>query len=109
MPQFYVHSWDFATGIPELMQSPNTLINHGKVLYLGISDTPAWVVVKTNCYARQHGLRGFLIYQGRFSAQARDVERDILLMCLDEGMAFNAWGVNGNGKKMTLVLCDHYN
>ncbi|KEF51616.1 uncharacterized protein A1O9_12251 [Exophiala aquamarina CBS 119918] len=94
---FYVHSWDFATGIPELMQSLNIFIQQGKVLYLGISDTPAWVVAKANCYARQHGLRGFSIYQGRFSAQARDVERDILPMCIDEGMAFNAWGVNGNG------------
>lgn len=40
---YYVHAWDFATGIPELMQSLNTLVQQRKVLYLGISDTPAWV------------------------------------------------------------------
>lgn len=40
----YVHWWDYSTSIPELMQSLNHLVVSGKVLYLGISDTPAWVV-----------------------------------------------------------------
>ncbi|KAF4986030.1 hypothetical protein FDECE_16168 [Fusarium decemcellulare] len=40
----YVHWWDYSTGIPELMQSLNQLVLSGKVLYLGVSDTPAWVV-----------------------------------------------------------------
>lgn len=40
----YVHWWDYSTSIPELMQSLNRLVASGKVLYLGISDTPAWVV-----------------------------------------------------------------
>lgn len=44
--QLYVHWWDYATGIPELMQSLNQLVQSGKVLYLGVSDTPAWVVRK---------------------------------------------------------------
>lgn len=44
----YVHWWDFTTSIPELMQSLNQLVVSGRVLYLGISDTPAWVVSKAN-------------------------------------------------------------
>lgn len=44
----YVHWWDFTTSVPELMQSLNTMVNSGKVLYLGVSDTPAWVVSKAN-------------------------------------------------------------
>jgi aryl-alcohol dehydrogenase-like predicted oxidoreductase len=44
----YVHWWDFTTSIPELMQSLNGVVNAGKVLYLGVSDTPAWVVSKAN-------------------------------------------------------------
>lgn len=44
----YVHWWDFTTSIPELMQSLNQMIQAGKVLYLGVSDTPAWVVSKAN-------------------------------------------------------------
>lgn len=79
------------------MQSLNALVHAGKVLYLGVSNWPAWLVVKANAYARQHGLRPFSIYQGRYSATARDQERDIFPMCLDEGMAVHPWGVMGSG------------
>lgn len=79
------------------MQSLNTLVQQRKVLYLGISDAPAWMVVKANCYAREHGLRPFSIYQGRLSAAMRDMERDIIPMCRDEGMAIHPWGVMANG------------
>jgi len=44
----YLHWWDFTTGIPEVMQSLNHMVQRGKVLYLGVSDTPAWVVSKAN-------------------------------------------------------------
>ncbi|KAK9312670.1 NADP-dependent oxidoreductase domain-containing protein [Lipomyces starkeyi] len=83
--------------IPELMQSLNRTIDAGKVLYLGISDTPAWVVAKANEYARSHGLTQFSIYQGRWSASVRDFERDILPMCESEGMALAPWGTLGQG------------
>ncbi|PLN80276.1 aryl-alcohol dehydrogenase [Aspergillus taichungensis] len=94
---YYVHAWDFSTDIPELMQSLNNLVTQGKVLYLGISDTPAWVVTKANAYARAHALRPFSIYQGRYSAQSRDLEREVIPMCRDEGMAIHAFGTLGSG------------
>lgn len=70
-----VHWWDFTTGVEEVMQSLNHLVALGKVLYLGISDTPAWVVTKPNQYARDHGLKPFSVYQGHWSAAKRDFER----------------------------------
>lgn len=79
------------------MHSLNTLINQGRVLYLGISDAPAWVVTKANMYARQNGLRPFSLYQGRYSAQERDLEREIIPMCQEEGMALQPFGVMGSG------------
>ncbi|KAI0889229.1 norsolorinic acid reductase [Annulohypoxylon maeteangense] len=94
----YVHWWDGSTSIPELMQALNQLVLDGKVLYLGISDTPAWVVSKANEYARNHGLRQFSVYQGRWSAAQRDFERDIIPMAKAEGMALAPWGALGGGK-----------
>ncbi|KAI0594385.1 aldo/keto reductase [Biscogniauxia sp. FL1348] len=94
----YIHWWDFSTSIPEVMQSLNQLVLAGKVLYLGVSDTPAWVVSKANEYARNHGLRQFSVYQGRWSAANRDFERDILPMCKSEGMGLAPWGALGGGK-----------
>merc|ERR1712093_17520 len=93
----YVHWWDFTCSIPELMQSLNHLVAAGKVLYLGISDTPAWIVSKANEYARQNHLRQFSVYQGRWSAEHRDFERDIIPMCRDEGMGLAPWGALGGG------------
>ncbi|MCJ1465012.1 hypothetical protein MMC07_003627, partial [Pseudocyphellaria aurata] len=94
----YVHWWDFTTSIPELMLSLNDMVKQGKVLYLGVSDTPAWIVSKANEYARGHGLHPFVVYQGRWSAADRDFERDILGMCAAEGMGLMPWGVLGGGK-----------
>jgi len=93
----YVHWWDFTCSIPELMLSLNTMVQQGKVLYLGISDTPAWIVSKANEYARQNGLRQFSVYQGRWSAAIRDFERDIIPMCVAEGMGIAPWGALGGG------------
>ena len=45
---FYVHWWDYTVSIPEVMHNLNDLVASGKVLYLGISDAPAWVVSKAN-------------------------------------------------------------
>jgi len=97
----YVHWWDFTCSIPELMQSLNTLVQQGKVLYLGISDTPAWIVSKANEYARQNGLRQFSVYQGKWNAAYRDLERDIIPMCESEGMGICPWGALGGGNFKT--------
>ena len=79
------------------MQSLNSVVTSGKVLYLGISNTPAWVVSKANQYARDHGFRQFSVYQGKWSAACRDLERDIIPMCISEGMGLAPWGVLGSG------------
>ncbi|KAL3480236.1 NADP-dependent oxidoreductase domain-containing protein [Aspergillus californicus] len=98
---YYVHWWDYTTSIPEMMHALNDLVVAGKVLYLGISDTPAWVVSKANEYARQKGLRQFVVYQGMWNATMRDFERDIIPMCRDEGMGLCPYGVLNQGRFQT--------
>ncbi|CAG9985152.1 unnamed protein product [Clonostachys byssicola] len=98
---FYVHTWDFTTSIPELMHALHDLVSSGKVLYLGISNTPAWVVSMANEYARQKGLTPFSVYQGQWSLAERDIEREILPMCNNQGMALIPYGVLGSGSFRT--------
>ncbi|QMW45827.1 hypothetical protein G4B11_009282 [Aspergillus flavus] len=98
---FYVHYWDYTTSIPELMHALNDLVSSGKVNYLGISDAPAWVVTKANQYARDHGLRQFVVYQGMWNAAMRDFERDIIPMVIDEGMGLCPYGVLNQGRFQT--------
>ncbi|KAK9328515.1 NADP-dependent oxidoreductase domain-containing protein [Lipomyces starkeyi] len=97
----YLHWWDHTTSIEEIMDSLHILVEQGKVLYLGISDTPAWVVSAANIYARDHGKTPFSIYQGRWNVLLRDFERDIIPMARHFGMALAPWDVMGGGKFQT--------
>jgi aryl-alcohol dehydrogenase-like predicted oxidoreductase len=94
----YVHWWDYSSSIEELVQSLDAFVKARQVLYLGISDVPAWIVSKANQYARDHSLSQFVIYQGHWSVLVRDFERDIIPMCEAEGMAIAPWGSIGEGK-----------
>ncbi|GKT89594.1 aryl-alcohol dehydrogenase [Colletotrichum tofieldiae] len=94
----YIHWWDWTTSIEELMDSLHILVEQGRVLYLGASDTPAWVVSAANTYAKAHGKTPFSVYQGRWNVLIRDVERDIIPMARHFGMALCPWDVLGGGK-----------
>ncbi|EMD37577.1 hypothetical protein CERSUDRAFT_154285 [Gelatoporia subvermispora B] len=97
----YVHWWDWDTSVEEVMNGLHNLVVQGKVLYLGVSDTPAWVVVKANAYAREKGKTPFCIYQGAWSILMRDFEREIIPMARAEGLALAPWNVLGSGKIRT--------
>ncbi|KAK5175654.1 putative aryl-alcohol dehydrogenase aad14 [Saxophila tyrrhenica] len=94
----YVHWWDWTTSVEELMDSLDILVKQGKVLYLGISDTPAFIVSACNTYAKAHGKTQFSVYQGRWNIMLRDMEREIIPMCRHFGMAIAPWDAMGGGK-----------
>ena len=81
---FYIHFWDYTSSVEEVMNGLHNLVVQGKVLYLGVSDTPAWVVSKANAYARLTGKTPFVIYQGAWSILEKDMERDIIPMAISE-------------------------
>lgn len=53
------------------------VVEQGKVIYLGVSDTPAYIVAAANTYAKAHGKTPFSIYQGRWNVMKRDLEREV--------------------------------
>jgi aryl-alcohol dehydrogenase-like predicted oxidoreductase len=81
----YIHWWDWDTSIEEIMNGLHNLVVQRKVLYLGVSDTPAWVVAQANQYARDHGKTPFVIYQGGWSILDRAFEREIIPMARANG------------------------
>lgn len=97
----YLHWWDHTTSIEEIMDSLQILVESGKVLYLGISDSPAWVVSAANEYAKARGKTPFSVYQGRWNIMLRDFEREIIPMARHYGMALAPWDVLGGGKFQT--------
>ncbi|KAI0709660.1 Aldo/keto reductase [Cerioporus squamosus] len=98
---FYVHWWDYMTSVEEVMNGLHALVLSGKVLYLGVSDTPAWIVSQANQYARMSGKTPFVIYQGAWNVLQRDFERDIIPMARAGGLALAPWGVLATGKIRT--------
>ena len=80
------------------MERVHILVQQGKFLYLGISDSPAWVIRAANTYAKAHGKIPFSIYQGRWNVMLRDFEREIIPMARHFGMALAPCDLLGSGK-----------
>jgi aryl-alcohol dehydrogenase-like predicted oxidoreductase len=94
----WLHMWDGMTPVEEVMRALDDLVRAGKVLYLGISDTPAWVVSHANGIADLRGWSRFVAYQGEYSLASRAPERDIMPMTRALEMAFTPWGVLEGGE-----------
>jgi aryl-alcohol dehydrogenase-like predicted oxidoreductase len=93
----WVHAWDGVTPVDELMRSLDDLARAGKVLYVGISDAPAWVVSEANMMANLRGWSPFVALQIEYSLVQRDVERDLLPMARARDLAVLPWSPLGQG------------
>ncbi len=94
---FWLHMWDFTTPVEEVMRGLDDLVRSGKVLHIGISDTPAWIVSKANTLAELRGWTQFIGLQVEYNLIERDVERDLLPMAQDFGLAVTSWGALAGG------------
>ena len=94
----WLHMWDGMTPVDEVMRGLDDLVRAGQALYVGISDTPAWVVSQANMLAELRGWSRFVAYQGEYSLASRAPERDILPMTKALDMAFLAWGALEGGE-----------
>ena len=101
---FWVHVRDFTTPIEEVMRGLDDLVRQGKVLYVGISDTPAWEVSRANTLAELRGWTPFVGLQIRYSLLDRAVERELLPMAKQLDLAVTPWDTLGSG-----VLTGKYN
>ena len=74
------------------MRGLDDMVRAGKVLYVGISDTPAWIVAQANTLAQFHGWSPFVGLQIEYSLAQRDPERDLLPMARALDLGVTAWG-----------------
>jgi aryl-alcohol dehydrogenase-like predicted oxidoreductase len=94
---YYLHMWDGTTPIDEVMRALDDLVRAGKILYAGISDTPAWIVAQGNTFAELMGWTRFVALQLPYSLATRDAERDLLPMARALGLAVIAWDILDGG------------
>lgn len=93
----YLHAWDFTTPEDEILRGLDDLVRSGKVMYLGISDTPAWIVSRLNTIAELRGWSRFISLQVEYSLLQRTPERDLIPMAEALGLGITAWGALGGG------------
>lgn len=94
---YYVHAWDFTTRPDELLRSLDDVVRQGKVLHIGISDTPAWLVSQMNTIAELRGWTSFAGLQVEYSLVERTPERELLPMARAFGMTVLPWSPLGAG------------
>jgi aryl-alcohol dehydrogenase-like predicted oxidoreductase len=93
----YIHGVDMITPLEETMRGLEDVVRSGKVRYLGISNHPAWMVVKANSIADNMGWTRFVALQNYYTIASRDVEREIVPMALSEGMSLMPWSPLAGG------------
>jgi aryl-alcohol dehydrogenase-like predicted oxidoreductase len=93
----WLHMRDGITPIDEIVRALDDQVRLGKVLYVGISDSPAWLVAQANTLADLRGWSPFVAVQLPYSVSDRDAERDVFPMAAALGLAVTAWGILGAG------------
>jgi aryl-alcohol dehydrogenase-like predicted oxidoreductase len=93
----WVHAWDQCTSTEETLRALDDLVRAGKVLSLGVTNTPAWVVARSDAIAELRGWTSFCAMQVEYSLVARTPDRELLPMARDLGIALCAWSPLARG------------
>lgn len=94
---YWVHAWDQITPVEEVMRALDDLVRQGKVLYVGISDAPAWWIAQANTLAQLRGWSPFIGLQIEYSLIERTVERELIPMAAALNIGVTAWSPLAGG------------
>ena len=94
---YWVHIWDQITPVEEVMRGLDDLVRTGKVLYVGISDAPAWWIAQANTLAQLRGWSPFIGLQIEYSLIERTVERELIPMAKALNLGLTAWSPLSRG------------
>lgn len=94
---YYLHMWDFRTPGDEILRGFDDLVRAGKILYIGISDTPAWQIARMQMMAELRGWSQFCALQVSHSLIERTVERELIPMAREAGLGVCPWSPLGGG------------
>lgn len=94
---YWLHIWDRLTPVEEVMRAFDDLIRQGKVLYVGVSDAPAWWVAQANTLASLRGWSPFIALQIEYNLIERTVERELVPMAKAFNLGLVAWSPLSGG------------
>jgi len=94
---YWLHIWDQMTPVEEIMRAFDDLVSQGKVLYIGVSDAPAWWIAQANTLADLRGWTQFVGLQIEYSLIERSVERELIPMAKAFKLGLVAWSPLAGG------------
>ncbi|BEV46847.1 aldo/keto reductase [Afipia carboxidovorans] len=95
---YQIHRWDYDTPIEETLEALNDIVRAGKVRYIGASSMHAWQFTKALYTSRLHGWSEFVSMQDHLNLLYREEEREMLPLCLDQGIAVVPWSPLARGR-----------
>jgi 1-deoxyxylulose-5-phosphate synthase len=95
---YYIHRFDPDTPVDETMAAMHDLVRAGKVRYLGVSSMWAWQFAKLQHSAALHGWTPFAAMQDQYNVLKREEERDMIPMCLDQGVGLTPYSPLAKGR-----------
>jgi len=94
---YWVHGWDMRTRIDEVMRGLDDLVRAGKILHLGASNMPAWLVSQANTLATERGWTPFSALQLHYNLVERSIEADFFDLAGAQDMTITAWSPLAGG------------
>ena len=93
----FLHVWDDTTSADEILRGFDDLVRQGKVLYIGISDTPAWQIARLQAVAELRGWTQFAALQLEYNLLQRTAERELIPMARALGIGVMPWSPLASG------------
>ncbi|HTZ10037.1 MAG TPA: aldo/keto reductase [Acidimicrobiales bacterium] len=94
---FQIHRWDYRTPIEETMEALHDVVRSGKARYIGASSMFSWQFAKAQHVAERHGWTRFVSMQPHYNLLYREEEREMLPLCLDQGVGVIPWSPLARG------------
>jgi aryl-alcohol dehydrogenase (NADP+) len=94
---YQIHRWDYETPIEETMEALNDVVRAGKARYIGASSMFAWQFSKAQYTAQRHGWTRFVSMQNHYNLVYREEEREMIPLCLDQGVGLIPWSPMARG------------
>ena len=94
---YQIHRWDPATPIEETLEALDALVRAGKVRYLGASSMAAWQMSKALYTADARGWHRFVTMQNHYNLVYREEEREMVPLCIDQGVGIIPWSPLARG------------
>ena len=94
---YQVHCWDGVTPLQETLSALTDLVRSGKVRYIGVSNFTGWQLMRSVRVSEANGLERFACLQPQYSLVERNIEREVLPVCVEEGLGVIPWSPLGGG------------